>query len=195
MSNIVIFQDGLIQFFGRHTIEMRIVILLLLITIATYSDIQSRRIPNWLTLCGTIIAIAYQTAPSFYLGITYSIGGFFIGLLCFLPLYMLRAMGAGDVKLMAMVGAFLGPSSIFSAILLTLIAGGILSLVAAVWNRTLFRVFDNLRLIFLHSMVSAINRSDVRLDRASMSTGRLPYAVAIATGTITHLFFFEAATF
>jgi len=89
-------------------------------------------------------------------------------------------MGAGDVKLMAAIGAFLGPMQILGAALLTFVAGGVLSLIAALWSRSFSRVLGNLRLM---GMVAMYGRSTGLSLKDVQTTGRLPYAIAIASGT------------
>ncbi len=97
-----------------------------------------------------------------------------------LPLYLLRAMGAGDAKLMAAVGAFLGPTQVAGAALLTFVAGGVLSLLAALWSGSLTKVIGNLRLM---GMVAVSPRHAGLSLRDVQTTGRLPYAIAITVGT------------
>lgn len=89
-------------------------------------------------------------------------------------------MGAGDVKLMAAVGAFLGPLPVIGAALLTFVSGGVLSLAVALWSRSLGRVLNNLRLM---GMVALTGRATGFALRDVETTGRLPYALAIAVGT------------
>src|ERR1700751_1600311 len=88
--------------------------LLMLLAVAVGSDLHSRRIPNWLVLTGLTLALAVRLGGA-RAAQGYSAWG--LGLLTggglFLPLYLLRGMGAGDVKLMAMVGAFVGPELAF----------------------------------------------------------------------------------
>ena len=156
-------------------------LLVSLLAIALFYDVATRRIPNWLVLAGLIVGVACSLA---YAGSASGIGnsllGALTGLVIMLPLYFLHAMGAGDAKLMAAVGAFLGPTQVAGAALLTFVAGGILSLVVAFWSGSLLRVLGNLRLmgfVLASSRASGFKLSDIQ------TTGRLPYAIAIAIGT------------
>ena len=94
-------------------------ILLVLLLVASISDCRSYKIPNWLTVGGSVFALIYSffIPLSPQLGFGWSLGGFALGLSFMLPLYMLGMMGAGDVKLMAMVGAFLGMAHTVYAVL------------------------------------------------------------------------------
>lgn len=161
-----------------------------LLGLALSYDIAQRRIPNWLVLAGLItgigcnlyVASAMLTPPpnSMWLALENSLLGSIAGLAILLPLYALRAMGAGDAKLMAAVGAFLGPTQVAGAALLTFVAGGVLSLLAAIWSGSLAKVFGNLRLMY---MVAVAGRAAGVSLRDVQTTGRLPYAIAIALGT------------
>lgn len=164
-----------------------------LLSIGVWNDVRARRIPNRLVCFGTLTGVAlntflpagvgFFTEPLGGLGFLPSLGGACVGLATLLPMYALGAMGAGDVKLMAMVGAFLGPEAILGAALLSLLAGGVLALAVALWTGTLARVLHNTYYVLLHSIVSSFAGNGVRIDKPVTSTGKLAYAIAIMSGT------------
>jgi len=89
------------------------VLLLLVVIPAAFFDIRQRRIPNWLVLTGVVAGIGLNTFlfydnPSPVSGLWFSLQGLGIAFLVYFPLYLLRGMGAGDVKLMGAVGAIVG---------------------------------------------------------------------------------------
>ncbi len=118
----------------RQIAWVGVVPLLALLLAATWFDVRSHRIPNklvfWGALAGVLLHVALPEGRGFIsslpggLGFLDALAGLGIGLAVFLPVYLLRAMGAGDVKLMAMVGAFLGPEQIWGAMLGVALAGG-----------------------------------------------------------------------
>lgn len=166
--------------------DLRVGVLLILLVIASVSDYRTFKIPNWLTAGGIVFALIYNTAVPFYRnhGFLWALGGLVIGFLAMLPCYALRVMGAGDVKLMAMVGAFLGVSDVISAILYSLIVGGIAAISFALLNKVFVRMLGNVKSAAQMMMMSAIGgfKPDLRID-AGKSVGKLPYGICIAIGT------------
>jgi prepilin peptidase CpaA len=137
------------------------------VTVAAATDVYSRRIPNWLSLAafgGGLLVHLIQDGPS---GLPVALGGAGLGLLVFLPVYLIRAIGAGDVKLIAGVGALLGPRDLFSALIYCALAGGLISVVMLARRGLLQR-----------SLMDIVT-SPLRLQR---SGAKAPYGVAIASG-------------
>jgi prepilin peptidase CpaA len=180
------FENGLVLL-GTHTIEVRIALLCMLVLIAVFFDVRSHRIPNWLVLSGLVIGIVYHSFMASGWGVAYSLKGIAVGFGVFLPIYLLRGMGAGDVKLMAMVGAFLGPASTLGAIFMTLMAGGVLAVAVALSRGMLSAMITNVRLMVTSLAVKAAAGRSSGPEVLSNSAGKLPYAVAIAAGTFIQI--------
>lgn len=161
-----------------------------LLVIAVTCDLNTRRIPNTLVIVGIIggllmrclipLSVGIEWDPILSRVVPQSLFGILTGFCCLFPLYLVRAMGAGDVKLMAAVGAFLGPWVTLGAVLLTLLTGGVLSLIAAIGSGRLRQVFGNIKLIAFLSLTPGGHGVSVA---EIATTGRLPYALAIAIGT------------
>lgn len=169
-------------------------ILLSLLAAAIIADFARRRIPNLIVLAGLLLGVGLNALlPEGYglfnryapggLGLLAALGGVLVGGALLLPLYALRAMGAGDVKLMAMVGGFLSPAQALWAGLLVLLVGGLLSLAYALKTGALQRTFANLRLILVGAFSSLMLRESPDLSVSGESAGRVPYGLAIALGT------------
>lgn len=174
--------------------DWRTGILLLLLTIAAISDCRTHRIPNWLVISGALFGVLYNTALSQQHNFIFAISGLVLGLLLFLPLYLVRAMGAGDVKLLAMVGSFLGPVATFQVALTSAIVGGVLSLILVVVRGTVPRLFHNLVALFQFGLLDVAGRSAPSLHiSADASAGKLPYAVPIALGVLGYLVLHQLA--
>lgn len=159
--------------------------LLAVLLLASAFDIARRRIPNRLLAAGLIAALALHLAsgnPAALLS-TY-LAGFGLGLLMFLPLYLIGGMAAGDVKLMATVGAFLGPALVFQASLATYCAGGLLALAIVLVRGRGRDAFNNVG-VLLHPMLLRLSGARIERDSTPVnSVGGMPYAVAITAGTV-----------
>jgi prepilin peptidase CpaA len=146
--------------------------------VATVIDIRTRRIPNELTAAMTGIGIAMAMTGISSISPAAAIGGFVLGLLLMLPGYMLGATGAGDVKLMAAIGAILGPGLVVTAFLCTAIVGGILALgVAAHRGRVAATLAGTGR------MIAAPAGARQEIQAASVKQ-RFAYGPAIAVGSV-----------
>jgi len=165
-----------------------------LLLAAVSSDLRTRRIPNRLVLSGIALALAMAVlaAATGHAGLAGSqpwspLAGLAAGFGLMLPLHLLRAMGAGDVKLMAMVGAFVGPSTVASATLYTLVAGGLLSLAFMLRPGIAARALANMRLLLTDWLHRAGAGQGLALTPLQATAARLPYALAIACGTAAAL--------
>jgi prepilin peptidase CpaA len=176
-------------------------LLLSLLVIAAWHDIRSRRIPNVLVFPGAVAGVLSNTLlPQEMggLGVFDSLAGLGLGFVLLLPPYLLRAMGAGDVKLMAMTGAFLGVKGVMSAFMHVLLAGGLLALAMA-WRQgklsTLLCKLGKLKMgqpavgssVELDSggtsSTADPSRTATNLLERTAKFDQLPYGVAIAAGT------------
>lgn len=176
---------------------LALVPLVVLLLMVARQDIRSHRIPNKLVLIGVVLGITlngllpegwgFNSVMPGGLGGLAALKGLGVGMAVMLPIYWLRAMGAGDVKLMAMVGAFLGPNDILGAVLATFIAGGVMALAVVLRSRQLCQMLQNIRLILLGGLVKMSAGQLPLMNDLPVSVGNLPYAVAITVGTFGYL--------
>lgn len=137
--------------------------LLVILMIAAIIDIRSRQVPNRLVLTG--LATTLVLLPIFQLlPFAHALAGSVAGLLIFLPFYIIGMMGAGDVKLLAIVGSVLGPSDLIQATVHVFLAGGIVTVLYLLARRT------------------------------SPPSQNVPYAVAIALGVVSYLVMGSSST-
>ena len=156
---------------------------------AVYWDLRARRIPNKVVLSGLITALAFHAYLSGWGGLGAASVGALTGLLVLLPVNLLRLMGAGDVKLMAMAGAFGASVQVtLWMVLYTLLAGGFLVLLYAARNQVRDKLFINL-FIMLKLGASELDGRGTGDTTKLQPAARLPYAVAIACGSLGYLLF------
>lgn len=163
-------------------------ILIVGLCLSVITDISRHRIPNWLTLCLCLSALILHIWFGGLTGILFVTSGILVGLCCFLPLYLFGAMGAGDVKLLASVGAFVGPSSVVWAALMTILAGGVIAIFFITLKGGLMpmiRRYYSMALSFTLGQFQYI--PPIKGEAAGL---RFPYALAIASGTALSLWYF-----
>ncbi len=168
--------------------------LALIVTMAVDSDLREQRISNVVVLLGLFggvllngIGPANGQAGMFSpfpgaLGAVQALLGALLGLALFLPLYLIRAMGAGDVKLLAALGAFVGPQEVFSLALSILLAGGVLAVARMLWTGKSRQVLSNVWLALGGMGLGAARR----FDPVTQSADRMPYALAFAAGLLLY---------
>ena len=164
-------------------------LLLALVLGAAVYDVLYRRIPNWLNVLGALAGIAlntflYQGLP----GLVFSLKGLFLAFAIYAALYALHAMGAGDVKLMAAVGAIVGWENWFGIFLVTAVIGGIMSLILIASRRRFKKTLFNVGFI-LSEMKSGrpAYLSNEELDVKSKKALGLPHGAVIAVGSLFFL--------
>ena len=179
----IIFATVLVAFF----FGARLGLLTGLLLAAVFTDMVSRKIPNRLVFTGMIVGILVQALLLGGDGFLSAFKGFLFGFGLFFPLYLLRVMGAGDVKLMAMVGCFTGSPAIFGVMLCTLLAGGVLSLIFSIKIKAFRQMLDNVKFMIFMKSIKMIGGGLTSSHDMAASVGTLPYAVAIAIGTAVYL--------
>lgn len=159
---------------------------LLIAGLACVSDLRTRRIPNVLTFGAAAAAVLFHVATRGVDGGVASIIGWVVGVaLLFVP-YALGSMGAGDVKLLGALGAWLGPGDAVWLALYTGVAGGVIALVIAARHGYLRQACRNLWLLLLYWRVAGV-RPMAELTLEKGNGPRLAYATSILAGTVATL--------
>ena len=165
-----------------------------LLAMAAWTDYRERRIPN--AICVVLLAAGLLWhaftmdgdglfAPSLAGGLSISTSaiGALAALAGLFPLYVLRVLGAGDVKLATALGAWVGWQALLPWALLVMISGGVLALAWMINTRRRSRVLFNLYSMTMHSFVEGPRAAIAGFDPQAAAADRLPYAWAILAGT------------
>jgi len=149
---------------------------------ASYADLCTRRIPNYLTLSAMLLGLGLHAGESGIPGFLDSLGGLGLGFSVFLALYILGGMGAGDVKLMGGMGALLGLKLTAIALIYTALAGGIMAIIQILVNRAWKNTFFNLINIFIIRGKSTTACGEIASTKGNALS--IPYGIAIGAGSI-----------
>lgn len=165
------------------------ILLALVAALAAVSDLRTRTIPNWLTGGGLAIAVILQTAFCGGLaGLGAAAKGFAVAVAVYLPLNLLRAMGGGDLKLMAALGAAAGPSNWFAIFLITSLLGLPIAIVTILVSGRFGKTMRNIGRILLQlARFRAPHEVDPELDVHHPRSFGLPHGAVIALGVAAFL--------
>ena len=157
-----------------------LVVLVVTLAIAAWTDYQEWRIPNRLLAPSAAVALMLSTFLPGGQGIILSLLGATAGVFIFLPLYLLKGMGAGDIKLMGVIGLYVGPDLTLDIALLTALIGGVWVIVllnhefSTGWSKALFESI-------LRNPLEGKNSLQRNLQNKSLL---IPYGVVIALATL-----------
>lgn len=160
---------------------------LTVLAIATFTDVRSRRIPNWLVLPFLLIGVVVSGWMRGWHGVGQSLMGIGLGALVLGFFCWMGGMGMGDMKLCAAVGAWIGPAQLMVALVVMAMAGGIMALGWALGGGFVGELFDG-----AGELVFGFKKRGIRphpeLVLSNPLTRKMPYAPAIAVGTLISFF-------
>jgi prepilin peptidase CpaA len=161
------------------------IFLVIMVAIAAGFDVRYRRIPNWLVGTGLVWGLSMNTLLFGWPGLKTSLIGIGVAFLVYFPLFLVRGMGAGDVKLMMAVGSLVGPLNWLYIFLITGILGGVAAVLLLAWRKRLRQTFSNVIVIFGELLrLRAPYAADEKLDVQSPHAITMPHGVTIAAGSL-----------
>ncbi len=170
-------------------LSLRLVLGALVLTAAIF-DMRFRRIPNLLNLSGLILGLTLNLVAFRFQGLMHAAEGMLIAAAVYLPLYMLRGMGAGDVKLMAAVGAIVGPVHWLEILLATALAGAFAGAAYAWFKGRLSETLLNLYFLVKDLIqLRAPHKTNPELDFRNPASLRMPHGIVIAVASLGFLIF------
>lgn len=160
------------------------VVFIALLFAACWSDVVRRRVPNVLVLVLAVLGIVYSVSDGVWFhGLLSGLGGLTLGLLIWLPSWVVRLLGGGDVKLFAAAGAWLGPWSTLEAAVWAGLLGGLLSLVWLLRHRGVRGAALSLAALRIDT------KGVLQRQREDPTRKSLPYTVALAAGAVIAAWF------
>ena len=160
---------------------------LIVLAVATFTDLRSRRIPNWLVLPFMFLGIAVSGWQYGWSGVGQSFAGLALGAVLMGLLFLLGGMGMGDVKLCAAIGAWIWPHQLVIALVLTAMAGGVIALCWAAAGGFLGELFEGTGDLLASFKKRGITNNP-EFNLSNPVRRKMPYAPAIAIGTVISFF-------
>jgi prepilin peptidase CpaA len=147
-------------------------------------DWRYRRIPNWLTVPGLLAGIAVNAVASGWSGAKSSLLGAGLGLAVLLPFVLIKALGAGDWKLIGALGACVGPTRLIAVLIGSMFVAGVMALVLIIYKGRVRQAFGNIVRMIGAFLALHLPGPEVSLDNPE--SVKIPFGVAVA---VTMLFF------
>ncbi|WP_102027451.1 A24 family peptidase [Salirhabdus sp. Marseille-P4669] len=154
-------------------------ILILILIISLITDIKERRILNIVTLPTIVFAFSYHFISSGLDGLLFSVSGFFVGIGLLLIPFIMGGMGAGDVKLLAAIGALMGSLFVFYAFIYTALIGGLIAVILLAKKKELFSSFRRMLFAAQTKTLDGVYKEDMH--------HAFPYGVPIVFGTFLNM--------
>ncbi|MEO2073798.1 MAG: prepilin peptidase [Bacillus sp. (in: firmicutes)] len=161
-----------------------IIFLTLVLIISIITDLRSRKILNIVTIPSILIGLVYYLFTGGIEGFIYSGKGFLVGAGLLLIPYLLGGMGAGDVKLMAAIGALMGTGFVLYSFIYTALIGGVIALFLILKTRG---VKNSIKTVFFQVATFRSNLGEITIQNEKTGSISFPYGVAIVLGTFTTL--------
>jgi len=170
-------------------VDLSAVGLVLTVAFGAAFDVGTRKIPNFITVGGLAVALVLRLSIGGGESLVSGVLGALLAFLVSFPLFMLKGMGGGDVKLLTAVGAFLGPYSTFVALLATSLVGGGLAIAISLRRRRLGSSLSGTFLVMRGLALKAISggEDDAVPTLETRGAVTVPYGVAIAVGAVVGL--------
>jgi prepilin peptidase CpaA len=146
-------------------------------------DFRTRKIPNWLTVPAFFVGLGLRTALAGWPGAKASLEGTGLALVLLLPLVLMRALGAGDWKLMGALGAFLGPVLFLFVLVGSIFVSGLMAIVEMMRTRRVKETFQNL-FVLVRGFISFGLRTNSEISLDNPRLLKLPFGVAVAISTV-----------
>lgn len=161
----------------------------ILLAAAFITDIRTMKIPNTITITGTVLGAIYHTMTNGGTGLVFSVKGAAVGFGIMAILYAVRAVGGGDVKLFAGIGAWVGVPLTLSMLLYSILAAGCIGILILIFRReTIMRLGGILRSLLGVIMLRSI--SPVQSLTARDKPLTFPFMLAVLPGAITAVYYF-----
>ncbi len=161
-------------------IDLSAIVLIFATLVASYTDLRAGKIPNWLTFSMMASGVFFQVLVSQGQGLQNALAGIGTALLLTGGLFLLRALGAGDAKLLMGIGAWTQPSFVFDVAVVALLLGGCGAVLSLLWRGKLFGFAVRLRIFLSSVSAHPLGRQRLEID----VTQKMPFGPFIAAAVV-----------
>lgn len=166
--------------------DVLFIALLLCLTVSTITDLSSRQIPNFITFGLILVAFVSHFILSGWTGLFFSFKGLTCGLTLLLIPYLLGGMGAGDVKLLAAVGAVLGATHIFYTFIIITLTGGCVAIIMLLVRKDFLPAMKRIGQALI-ALIGGVGATALRIAPTTLKQQGIPYASVITASTLIYI--------
>lgn len=159
-------------------------ILLIGLISAGVMDVRSSRVPNLITFPLAFVGLGFHAISDSGHGIFFSVEGLGLGFILLIGFYVYGGMGAGDVKLLAAVGAVVGPINVFEGFIFAALLGGLYAVAMMIWHLGLAKTAERIKIILVSMVFMKVN---VTASLEETVLPKLRYALVLGLGTLMGL--------
>ncbi|MNO22234.1 Type IV leader peptidase family protein [compost metagenome] len=153
----------------------------LMLCAAFVSDIRTMKIPNYITLSGLIAGLTYHGIMWGWSGVIFALKGAGAGFGLMLLMHIVGAVGGGDVKLFAGIGAWTGVWLTLSIMMYSILAAGCLGFIVLLWRR---EMFSRIRRLFQNVFGAVLSRSWSAIETGTNKQLQMPFMLAVLPGAV-----------
>lgn len=168
---------------GVIVIDYKLFAVIILLAIAVISDLRTYRIRNAVTFGFMLLGLVSNLIADGVKGMLFSAQGLLLPVICLLFVYMMRAVGAGDVKLLSAIGAFMGSGFVFDVILYTFLCGGIIAALLILLRRNGLARLRHL-LFYIRGCILSMSLLEYSDLKERFDGSKFHFSMAVAFGTI-----------
>lgn len=174
---------------GVHLTPPLLAAAILLSVIAGWTDWRSRRIPNWLTVPGFALGLVLSSFWGGWVGLKNSLLGAVLAFGLLLPFWLLKSLGAGDLKFAVALGSYTGPGRLIDILIGSVFVAGVMALALVIYKRRLLQTIKNIGHILISLITFRLPGSHVTLDNPDALT--IPKGVALALTVVLYGIFWK----
>lgn len=162
--------------------------LFIFLLVAFYLDVRYNKLPNWLTVSGMAFGILYHTIIKGLDGLIFSVAGLLVAGVIYIILYIFRAIGAGDAKLFAAIGAIVGIEIMLYLTMYSIVYAAIIGILILIFTKTFFRKLTSAFFAFMGTIWS--KDFSILEDYKVTKSTRFPFMFAVIPAVITTYYLF-----
>lgn len=159
----------------------------LMLCAAFITDVRTMKIPNYITISGIVVGLGYHGVMWGWSGIVFALKGAGIGFVLMFVMHIVGAVGGGDVKLFAGIGAWMGVWLTLTILMYSILAAGCLGILVLIWRQEMLR---RMRTLLFGIFGGLVMKSWAPIESSTNKQLQMPFMLAVLPGAILAITYF-----